>query len=653
MLDQKLSLEILKATARIASSTPHLDQILSQIIDVVKNKMNIDACSIFLIDDAEKVSLKAFSGYGVDETANLSLNMGQGITGWVARHKNTLALREAMQDPRFVFIPNMEEEQFQSMLSVPILREEQCIGVANVHTRDKRYFSPVEILVLETIADQVAGCISNALVYAKNQMMIKELSILYDVSLGAQSTLNPELGLWVILSGITRGEAGGFNRAILFTVEDGELIGTMGLGPDSPEDAQRIWTELDGEGKEYQIAQKMISEEEKDEYSKSNFNKFAKTLRYPLKENDNVLAEAALKRKIVHVENCAGHPLVSDEFCQTFGVDSFAAVPLTAHDEVLGVIFTDNRYNAKPITQTSLHLLARFAAHAGWVLENSRLISRLVATNRELLSMKDRLIETEKLSALGRLSAEVAHEIKNPIVSIGGFARRLKDKFMENHEASQNRQEEESALNYANIIFEETQKLERLLKDILTYPKTGDLNLEICNPDQLIQESLDAFKTLLLGQDVKIETHIQKDLSPALIDPIKIKQVINNILSNALESMPRGGKIKVSVYLVDSDKDEEQSFLTIHIEDSGGGIPDQALDNIFNPFFTTKKTGTGLGLSICRKIVENHGGTLRVENFKNKGVGVFILLPLKNSRDCTKKEHPSDGRPEIFFDEQT
>ncbi len=645
MLDQKLSLEILKATTRIASSTPHLGQILSQIIDVVKNKMEIDACSIFLIDDAEKVSLQASSGYGDAGMANLSLNMGQGVTGWVARHKRTLALREAMQDPRFVYIPETVEEQFQSMLSVPILREDHCIGVVNAHTRDKRYFSPMEIVVLETIADQVAGSISNALIYSKNQMMIKELSILYDVSLAAQSTLNPELGLWVILSGITRGEAGGFNRAILFAVEGEELIGTMGLGPDSPEDAQRIWTDLGGEGKEYQIPQRVVSEEEKDEYSKSNFNKFAKTLRYPLKKNDNVLAEAALKRKIVHVENGEDHSLISEKFRQTFGVDSFAAVPLTAHEEVLGVILVDNRYNAKPITETSLHLLARFAAHAGWVLENSRLITKLVATNRELLSMKDQLIENEKLTVLGQLSAEVAHEIKNPLVSIGGFARRLRDKILPAPNPSLNHQDE-SVFNYANIILKETQRLERLLEDILTYPKTGDLNLETCNPGDLIAESLDTFQSVLQGQDVTIETCIQKDLDTVLIDPIKIKQVINNILSNALESMPHEGKIRISVYRV--DEAEESPALSIRIEDSGGGIPDHALDNIFNPFFTTKKTGTGLGLSICRKIVENHGGTLRVENFKNKGVEVCILLPLKNSRDCTKKEYPSDGRPEKF-----
>ncbi len=635
MLEKNLVLEVLKEVSKIANSAPDLNNTLQKIIEVIKNKMTFDACSIFLLEEnGSRLKVGASCGLPEDLLAKIQLELGQGVTGWVAQTKTSLALSEAMKDPRFHYFPDLAEENFKSLLSVPMVADQQCIGVINVHTVDRREFSSLEINLLETIANQVSGCVRNILIYNQSQRLLKEQSILYDISLAVQTSLKLEHGLWIILSGITREEAGGFNRSILLTVNEssGELHGIMGLGPDSPEDAHRIWSSINH--KRNGITEWIISEAEKDEYSRSGFNEFAKDLRFPIEAGNNIFAECVLKKTLFNINDGQNHPLVPKDFLQATGVNSFAIVPLISHEEVLGIIYVDNRYNYQEIVDSHLNLLTRFATHASWVIENSRLFNKLLDTNRELLTIKGQLIEYEKLSALGELSAEVAHEIKNPLVSIGGFARRLKEKIENFPAVPQQKKEIESASNYSEIIVTEVGRLESLLKNILIYSKSGALNVHQGSLNSLLKEVIEIFQTGLFIKKIKIDVCYSGELEPIPMDVQKIRQVLINILFNSVESMPQGGKITIETYL-DTHLNREK-MATVKVSDTGGGIMPEVLANIFNPFFTTKDSGTGLGLSISQKIIESHGGSIRVENNPGIGVIVYLFFPLKLSSDYTK-----------------
>ncbi|MZG30368.1 MAG: GAF domain-containing protein [Nitrospinae bacterium] len=634
MTESNLGLEILQEVTRIANSTLDLDETLEKIILVIKNKMHMDACAIYLINESDGLLHLKASMDLPKKAKHINLEMGQGVTGWVAQHGTSLALSEAMQDPRFVYFPEIEEEKFSSMLSVPILADCPPLGVINVHSIETRTFSLEETSVLETIAGQVTGCLKNAMQFHQNQMTLKETRILYEISLAVQSTLKLEHGLWIILSAITMGEAGGFNRAMLFTLDEKNnlLQGIMGLGPDSHEDAVRIWTELDK--KKGDLLQWAIREAQHDLHRDSNFHNFVCGLRYAIAPNDNILSETVLQKKPFNITKAKEHPLVSQEFYDALGVDSFATVPLIAHEEVLGVILVDNRYDQKPITEENLRFLTRFTVYASWVIENSRLFSKLLDTNRELLSMKEQLVQAERLSALGEMAAEVAHEIKNPLVSIGGFARRLKDKMTDLSQKWEDNKDLKSASKYSEIISSETDRLERLLKNTLIYSKSGALETEKSQLNKLVEEALYLFKAGLYEKNINLVTHLESNLPLLDLDQQKIKQVLINLFYNALESLSLGGLLKVETFL--EEYAQKQKMITVRVEDTGGGIPQEVFENIFNPFFTTKHSGTGLGLSICRKIIENHGGTIRVENQLGKGVTVYLHLPLQNPPDYYK-----------------
>lgn len=632
MKESKQGLELFQDITRIANSTLDLDETLAKIIEVIQNNLHTDACSIYIVDDSHKYfNLKAASGLPQDTSQFIQLEIGTGITGWVAEHHQTLALSDAHNDPRFVYFPEIEEELFKSMLSVPILVEEHCIGVINIHNKQERVYTQLEIVMMETIASQVSGCIRNAMLFTNSQMLLKEQTILYDISLAVQTSTKLEHGLWIILSGITMGEAGGFNRAMVFIINENTntLRGFMGLGPDSSEDAFRIWTQWGRKRKN--MLEWVVNEADKDEYKNSAFNQFVQSMNFSIQPEENILIETVLQRASFNVTDAANHPLVSDAFVQALQTNAFATVPLIAHKEVLGVILVDNRYNNKPILDEQLRLLTRFATHAGWVIENSRLFTKLLETNRELLSTREQLVQTEKLAALGEISAEVTHEIKNPLVSIGGFARRLENRIKILSEKYENEKEMENIADYSNIIRAEVDRLEKLLTNILDYSKAGILQRDACNLNELIEEAINLFKSGFYMKDIAVHLRLENEIPHLHLDKTQVKQVLINLLYNAMESMPSGGNLTIATY--PENYVGGKKVITLSVADTGGGIPQDIYENIFNPFFTTKSTGTGLGLSISRKIIEMHGGTIRIENNIGSGVAVYLHLPLQNCPD--------------------
>jgi len=611
-------LEILSEVSRIANSSLELEDRLNSIVEVIVKYTNADACSILLVDEEGKnLMLKATRGLNPASINKVILRMGEGISGWVCQNKKAASLKDAASDPRFIHFPVTEEERFKSVLVVPIMDRNCCIGVIYTQNIKETDYSEDDIKLLATIADQVSGIIKNAQLYEKATQRLRELSMLYEMSIAMQTTVNLDRLLRIILSCVTAGGAFGFNRAGLLLVNEktDTIQGMMGLGPDSGEEAQQIWSRMPHIT---ELSSWLISQGEAPAKKESMYDKFIKGIRLPIAVESGVIALTVMEKKPFNIKDAWNDRRVNHDIINKSGVKSFATVPIIAKENVLGVIVVDNIYTGKPIMDEDLQTLVRFAVHAGWAIENSKLFAKLKEANREIVSAQQQVVQSERLSALGELAAELAHEIKNPLVTIGGFARRLSEKYEPTSEEK----------SYASIIISEVEGLERLLKDILNYSRDIKPNFSENDINGIIEELLSFYEHTFWESGIEIKKYMSDAIRPLSIDPPQIKQVITNILYNAVESMTgKGGVMSIKTETLSGEEG-----VTISISDTGGGIPSDILENIFNPFFTTKKYGTGLGLSLSRKIVESHGGTIEINNRVGEGATFIINLPRRQRK---------------------
>jgi signal transduction histidine kinase len=213
---------------------------------------------------------------------------------------------------------------------------------------------------------------------------------------------------------------------------------------------------------------------------------------------------------------------------------------------------------------------------------------------------------------MGEVAATMAHEIRNPLVSIGGFARSILEK----------KPEGDPERAFLGIIVEEVERLENLVKGVLNYALRPEPRLALRDATKEIEEAL-----LLMDEEcdrghIRVVSDLAPDLPPVRLDSQQFRQVLLNLLQNAVQAMPGGGTLGVETVLASGS-------LRIAISDSGKGIPPGDMEKIYQPFFTTKEGGFGLGLPVALQIVRNHGGELAVESRPGRGTRVVVTLPLE------------------------
>lgn len=243
----------------------------------------------------------------------------------------------------------------------------------------------------------------------------------------------------------------------------------------------------------------------------------------------------------------------------------------------------------------------------------------------DLKYVQARLIEAEKLSALGRLTADVAHEIRNPLTSIGGFARRLDKKL---HADS-------SEKKYSEIVVAEVSRLERILKDVLTFSRDARNNMKYQDINEVVRESVQTLSGICEEQSISVKEDLGSDLPRILLDASQVRQAINNLATNAVDAMPKGGRLKIQTFM---EELFHVNYVVIEVSDTGCGIPREKTSMIFEPFFSTKEigVGTGLGLSICKKIIDEHNGLITVDSEVGKGTSFELFFPYQNKEDENK-----------------
>jgi PAS domain S-box-containing protein len=554
----------------------------------------------------------------------------------------------------------------------------------------------------------------------------QELSRLFFISSAMRGTLDLHRLLKMVLTAVTMGDGLGFNRAILFLADEKRKVlkGAMGVGPSSYEEAYHIWDRLSVERK---TLHDIMHDIEVGPYTNdSTFDKLILDMELPLSD-ETILTRTVKEMKQFNVQDVNAEPLSDRILIQKVGTQAYAAVPLISRDKVLGVLWVDNYFNRKPITEEDMRFLTAFSNHVASAIENARLFEQVILTEQELenifesisdmvifvsedyvvrninkavskrlgktheeiigrkcyevlhgmngpwsecphkktmerrtayveevedtylggtfitssspifdingafigtvnvfsditelKTLRERVIRSERMAALGEVAARVAHEIRNPLVSLGGFARRLEKKLDGNLK------------EYADIIEKEVGRLEGILSEILSFVKETRVLKEMIDPQRLIDDILTLVKPDI---DEKNITLVRESGETGIlyVDPNRMREALLNILRNAIQAVQNNGTITVKTYVKDN-------ACVFEIADTGSGIREADLPFIFDPFFTTKKFGTGLGLTITHRIVEEHKGNITVESKTGTGTTFRISVPYSEENNTVERK---------------
>jgi PAS domain S-box-containing protein len=548
----------------------------------------------------------------------------------------------------------------------------------------------------------------------KNQ----ELSRLFFVNSVVRGTLDLDKLLNMVLTVVTMGDGLGFNRAILYLVDESRntLNGIMGVGPGSPEEAKNIWLSMEGKS----LGAIIEEIESRPMHPDSYLDRLSKNINISL-DTDCILSRCIKEKRPFNIQNAKVEPLVTPYLIQMLGAEAFGIVPLVSRDKVIGLIWVDNLFTGKPIKDEDLQFLMGFSSHIASAIENARLFENVslaraelknifesitdmvyftdndftikrinqavvkrigkpeeeiigkkcyeifhgmdqpweacphaksvnsrkpfigeiedpylgaafVISNSpimdssgnmvgtvhlsrdvtELRTLRERLVHSERMAALGELAARVAHEIRNPLISIGGFARRLEKKLSGD------------TAEYARIIVNEVSRLENILKEILGFVKSSRVNKVSVDINLFVNDIIDFFTPSISEKHNTIVKDLSESPLFSSIDPDRIREALLNIITNASQATDHG--------IITIKTRQEDNEIVIELSDNGCGIKPEDLKNIFNPFFTTKAQGTGLGLAVTHKIIQEHDGKIKVESVWGSGTAFKIYLPLENTQ---------------------
>jgi two-component system NtrC family sensor kinase len=314
------------------------------------------------------------------------------------------------------------------------------------------------------------------------------------------------------------------------------------------------------------------------------------------------------------VNNVDRDPHFSGEVDEESGLTARTIVcaPLAIHDRIIGAVEVINRLDGE-FNERDLELLQAVAASVAVAMENASLYGELTDFAEELERSQAQLVQAEKMAAIGRLAASIAHEINNPLQAIHNSL----------HLSLHKNLEDDKRLQYVGMAQVEVQRLIEIVQRMLDFyrPSRGgstptDINSIVTNVLALAQKRLE-------HSSVQVHPHLASDLPPVPVVADQITQVFLNIVINAIEAMPSGGDLHLETQL-----SEDGEWALIRFHDTGMGMPSEQIANLFEPFYTTKTDGTGLGLAISYGIVERHGGEIDVSSQPERGTTFVVRLPI-------------------------
>jgi signal transduction histidine kinase len=288
------------------------------------------------------------------------------------------------------------------------------------------------------------------------------------------------------------------------------------------------------------------------------------------------------------------------------------SLPIMSKGKLIGVLNLGQKDDKTVYSDEDLELLSTLSNQAAIALENARLYQNLKQS-------QDTLRRADRLSSLGLLTAGLAHEIRNPLVAIRTFTQLLPERY----------EDPEFREGFQGLALKEVDRICGLINDLLSFARPSKPNVKPENINDVVDNIARILETQAKEKSVEIVRRFGHDLPKVWIDREQMKQVFMNVILNAIQAMQDGGSIVIATSLsARSDGELIREYVQIEIRDTGVGIPEENLEHIFDPFFTSKDEGSGLGLAVSHQIVQEHGGFMTVESQLGKGTAFFVHVPI-------------------------
>jgi two-component system NtrC family sensor kinase len=562
-------------------TTLKLDEVLGLIVDAALETIPVaHKAVIHFLDGADKVLVpKTVSHHGQGADSSAGMHVGEGVAGLAVVKKEAIYVSDARTDPRFVD----SGTDVQSLLVVPMMLGETVIGTLSVDSGEANAFTQDDELLLVMLANQAAIAIENARLYGEAERA-DELATLNRIATAMTSTLDLDQVLTLAMQGINETLQVEAGSLLLFDEAEGGLVSKMTLYGGKPVRGDTT-----------------------------------------LSLDQGVAAWVLREGRPLLLPDARQEGRLPSTTAQLLGVEAMSVlcVPLVLRKKTFGAIEVINKQEGS-FTEDDLILLNSITASVAIAIENARLYAEIKDFADELARSQAQLVQSEKLAATGKLAASIAHEINNPLQAVQSCTYLVADQTAP----------DDPNRRYLDIARQELDRMARIVGRMVDFYRPSDNGRIPTDVNALLENVVALVRKRLQQGEVGVDLELAPDLPLIIATGDHLKQVFLNMIINALQAMPQGGRLEMATrYVAERGHHKRASahadFVEIEFTDTGVGIPVEHINSIFDPFFTTKPKGMGLGLSISYGIVERHGGQIQVESIVGKGTTFIVRLPVE------------------------
>lgn len=595
---QAKELAALNRASRAITSTLDLQSVLDQMMNEVRNLLEAELALVLLLTpDDEALILSAIAPPAVETLLGARIQLDEDILGSIIEEKQSVMIADTGSNAKFrSIVDTLIGPDSYSLLATPMILGEAVLGVIEVVNRTDRPFTHQDMRFLEAFTHEAVIAVENARLYETAKYHAEQLAVLHEIDQAITSSLRITDVYQAFAQHVAR----------LF-----------------PYDGMSI-TLLEGDRLEVVYS---IGFEAKEPFQTENLTSPKSAVGWVLAHK-----QPLLHHRISHTPYFA-----EDKVLWEIGLKSFMIVPLHFKNRIIGTWNLGSRY-AETYSVEDLTIAQSLADQLVIAIENARLYESEQEQYRRLQQSQAQLIQVEKMAALGRLVASIAHEINNPLQSVRsclGVIRQELEEILRQHDL-------EEIFEIAETEIERISSTVRHMRDFY-HPLPGDGSMQLfyqLKRDQL--ERVDVHTVLenvhRLVKKELAHNFVRVEYQPADSLPLieahsnYLKQIFLNMFLNAIDTMaPDGGTLTINTALTEAllNRAEPVPVVRIRFSDTGDGIPAQLQPLLFEPFFTTKEKGSGLGLFTTYKIIEVHHGSITVDSQLGQGTTFTILLPVE------------------------